>query len=78
MLFEQVVYTYLFWKFPNPVINISKSSTHLKNNIILSEGNNFPKASICGLISYKYDRIKAENALPFYLRPSQAERLFNS
>ncbi|MBN2852010.1 MAG: tRNA (adenosine(37)-N6)-threonylcarbamoyltransferase complex dimerization subunit type 1 TsaB [Clostridia bacterium] len=49
----------------------------LKNKVTFNIENTFPKASVCGLIAFKYDKIEAKEALPFYVRSSQAERLFN-
>ncbi len=49
----------------------------LPNQITIKDENEFPSASVCGFQSVKYDKIKATEAVPFYLRPSQAERLFN-
>ncbi len=51
--------------------------TKLPNQLIIEDKNEFPSSSICGFLSAKYDKIKATEAVPFYLRPSQAERLFN-
>ncbi|MCK5812021.1 MAG: tRNA (adenosine(37)-N6)-threonylcarbamoyltransferase complex dimerization subunit type 1 TsaB [Clostridiales bacterium] len=49
----------------------------LPNQITIKDEHEFPRASICGFLSVKYDKIEATEAVPFYLRPSQAERLFN-
>lgn len=54
--------------------DLVKSS--LDNEIFISKENIYPKAKEALKIYYKYEKLKAEEAVPFYLRKSQAERLF--
>ncbi len=48
----------------------------LDNNIIALEKDIYPSSITCALIALEYDKIEAKDAVPHYLRPSQAERLF--
>jgi len=49
----------------------------IKNKISFDDSHTYPKSSACGLMALNYDKIEAKDAVPFYLRQSQAERLFN-
>jgi len=51
--------------------------TKIKSKISFNDSHTYPKSSACGLMALNYDKIEAKDAVPFYLRQSQAERLFN-
>jgi len=58
-------------------LHIKYMQSKIKNKIIFENSNTYPKASACGLMAINYDKIEAKDAVPFYLRQSQAERLYN-